>query len=202
MHVVDPDGLARAGAELDVDVLGQVAGLRGDRLGVEAQLQHVAGLGGVAGQLGVDRLVDERAVGQIDPLEEVGDPADAVVHERHLEDDVVTRRQHVTDPADPRANDSFRSRSGTSNTVAARPPGTAPAPPARGRGPSASASAPSRRTGSAAVPDACVDLVPQREEVRAVQPRRDLRRGQQPFRHQLIVTGGWNSVRPSRLVAV
>ena len=115
--VVDADGLAPAGAELDVDVLGRPAGLRGDRLGVEAQLQHVAGLGRVAGELGVDRFVGDRAVGQIDPLEEVGDPADPVVHERHLEDDVVTLGEHVTDPVDPRRERLVaRSRSGTSKT--------------------------------------------------------------------------------------
>ncbi len=82
--------------------LGQHAGARLDRLGVEAQLQHVAGLGLLAGELGVDRLVGERAgVGVVDPAQEVGDAPDALVHERHLEHDVVTLGQHVADPVDP-----------------------------------------------------------------------------------------------------
>jgi hypothetical protein len=73
-----------------------------DRLGVEAQLQHVAGLGRVAGELGVDRLPGEPvAVGIVDPAQEVGDAPDALVHERHLEHDVVTVGEHVADPVDP-----------------------------------------------------------------------------------------------------
>ena len=82
--------------------LGQHAGGRLDRLGVEAQLQDVAGLGLLAGELGVDRLVGGRArLGVVDPTQEVGDTPDALVHERHLEDHVVPVGQHVADPVDP-----------------------------------------------------------------------------------------------------
>ena len=150
--VVDADGLAPAGAEGDVEVLGPTARLCGDRLGVEAQLQDVAGLGLVAGELGVDRLVDERAVGQIDPLEEVGDPSHAVVHERHLEHDVVALGEHVTDPGDPRGERLVAPVPVRHlEDLRDHPPDTSRAPPVRDRAPSASASPPSRRTASAAL---------------------------------------------------
>ena len=101
-HVGGANRLGAAGAELDVHVLGQHAGGRLDRLGVEAQLQHVAGLGLLAGELGVDRFVGERAgVGIVDPAQEVGDAPDALVDERHLEHDVVPLGKHVTDTVDP-----------------------------------------------------------------------------------------------------
>ena len=170
---------------------GQRPSLRGDRLGVEAQLQDVAGLGLVAGELGVDRLVDERAVGQIDPLEEVGDPPHAVVHERHLEDDVVALGEHVADPGDPRGE----------RLVAAFPLGHLEHVAAVG---------PVLREHRLFVVEALlqqhlrhlaeqvrrrftragVDLVLQRQVVRAVEPRRDLRRGQQLFGHRVILTAG------------
>ena len=97
---------------------GSTPGGRLDRLGVEAQLQHVAGLGLLAGELGVDRLVGERAgVGVVDTAQEVGDAADAVVHERHLEHDVVALGEHVADPVDPVLERLVAARrSGTSYT--------------------------------------------------------------------------------------
>ncbi len=62
----------------------------------------MAGLGLVAGELRVDRFVGERVtVGVVDASQEVGDAADAVVHEWHLEHDVVAFGEHVADPVDP-----------------------------------------------------------------------------------------------------
>ena len=61
-HIIDPDRVTHTGPQLDVHVLRHVTGLRGDRLRVETELQHVAGLGSVAGQLGIDRLVGDVAV--------------------------------------------------------------------------------------------------------------------------------------------
>ena len=179
-----------------MEVLGPATHLCGDRLGVEAQLQHVAGLGLVAGELGVDRLVDEGAVGQIDPLEEVGDPPHAVVHERHLEDDVVTLGEHVTDPGDPRGE----------RLVAPVPVGNLE---------DLAALRPVLREHRLLVvepllhqhlrhlaerarrlwPSTGVDLVLQRQIVRAVEPRRDLRRGEKSFRHRISVTDGCHGVR-------
>ena len=49
-----------------------------DGIGVEAQLKDVAGLCLAAGQLGVERLVGEAAVGKVAADEEVGDAAHAV----------------------------------------------------------------------------------------------------------------------------
>ena len=48
-----------------------------------------------------------------------------------------------------------------------------------------------------------LDLVFQREVVGAVEPRRDLRRGQQPFRHEPIVAEGYSigSALPPDLLA-
>ena len=181
-----------------MEVFGPTAHLRGDRLGVEAQLKDVARLGLVAGQLGVDRLVHECSVGQIDPLEEVGDPTDAVVHERHLEHDIMAIGEHVADPGDPRGE----------RLVAPIPVGHLE---------DLSTIFPILREHRLFVveplllqhlrhlaerarrlrPGTGVDLVLQRQIVRAVEPRRDLRRGEKSVRHQIIVTGGCHNVRDS-----
>ena len=78
-----PQRLPLAGAELDVDVLGQPPLDPLELLGVEAELDDVERLRG-AGELRVDGLV--RAVGQA--LEEVGEPAPRAVREVGLVDDV------------------------------------------------------------------------------------------------------------------
>ena len=58
----------------------------------------MAGLGLLAGELGVDRFVGERAgIGVVDTAQEVGDAANPSVHERHLEHDVVAFGKHVAD---------------------------------------------------------------------------------------------------------
>ena len=81
-----------------------------DRLGVEAQLQHVPRLGRLAGELRVDRLVGERPTrrpASSTRAQEVGDAAHAVVHERHLEHHVVTLAPARRPPGRPTAaNDS------------------------------------------------------------------------------------------------
>ena len=59
-HIGDADSLGPTRPQLDVHPLGQHAGARRDRLGVEAQLQHVTGLGLPAGELRVDRFPAER----------------------------------------------------------------------------------------------------------------------------------------------
>ena len=105
-HVSDPDRLGAARPQLDAHPFGHPSGAGRDRLGVETQLQDVAGLGLVAGELGIDRFVGERAglcptTGVVDPAQEVGDAPDALVHERHLEHDVMTLGEDVTDPVDP-----------------------------------------------------------------------------------------------------
>ena len=102
-HVGHAERLDLAGTECDADVRRPGTGERVERLGVEAQLQHMARLGLVAGELGVDRLVGHRTGVGIDGAhEEVGDAADPVVDERHLEHDVVTVGHRVADPRDPR----------------------------------------------------------------------------------------------------
>ena len=82
-----PQRLPLAGAELDVDVLGQPPLDPLELLGVEAELDDVERLRG-ARELRVDGLV--RAVGQ--PHEEVGEPAPGAVREVGLVDDVRLAR--------------------------------------------------------------------------------------------------------------
>ena len=83
----DPKRLAHSGPELDVHVLGHPPGDPLDLLRVEAQLQHVPGLGR-PGELGVDRLV--APVGR--PLEEVCEPAPGAVGQIRLVDDIRLAR--------------------------------------------------------------------------------------------------------------
>ena len=97
------DALACARSELEVHTARPDA-LQGlERVGVEAQLHDVAGLGLGACELRVDRFVGERTeVGRhLDALEEVGDATHPVVHERRLEDDVMPLGQHRACPRRP-----------------------------------------------------------------------------------------------------
>ena len=61
----------------------------------------MARLGSVASEFGVDRFVGDVAFGVDGPLEKVSDSADAVVYERHLEDDIVLGAEHVADSRHP-----------------------------------------------------------------------------------------------------
>ena len=72
-----------------------------DGIGIEAQLKDVAGLGLAAGQLGVERLVGEAAVGEVAADEEVGDATHAVVDEGHLVDHVMAIGHRIADTAHP-----------------------------------------------------------------------------------------------------
>ena len=77
-------------------------GERGQRVGVEAELEDVAGFPIGAGQFGVDGLIPAVTVGRVfDPDQKVCDAADAVVEQGHLVDDVRTRIQWVADASHP-----------------------------------------------------------------------------------------------------
>ena len=123
-------------------------------------------------------------VGQIDPHEEVGDPTNPVMHERHLEDDVVALRQHVTDPGHPRSERLVRLvlLGHLEHLEALR---AVPLEHRRFVVEPLLQQHLSHLTEVARRPrtNATLDLVLQRQVVRAVQPRRDLRRSQQQFRH-------------------
>ena len=74
-----------------------------ERLGVKAELEHVARLSFGAGQLGIDRFVGtEAGLRMLNPDDKVGDPPHAAEDERHLVDDVAGRSEGITDPPDPR----------------------------------------------------------------------------------------------------
>ncbi len=169
--------------------------LASDRLGVEAQLQHVTRLGLLAGEFRVDRFVAERArlpiaATVVDPAQEVGDATDALVHERHLEHHVVTLRQHVADPIDPLLE---RLAVHTLGHLEDRQPLGPIAVEHRLLVLETLVEEHLGHLAERAVLDRAgtgLHLVLQREEVRAVEPRRDLRRGEEPFRHQAIMTDG------------
>ena len=74
----------------------------GECLGVEAELEDVAGLGLGAGELGIDWLPADLAGLRIDlSLQEVGHAPHAVVDERHLEDQVDVGLESREDALDP-----------------------------------------------------------------------------------------------------
>ena len=86
-----------------------------ERLGVKAELEHVARLSFRAGQLGINRLVDaEAGLRMLNPDDKVGDPPHAVEDERHLVDDVAGRSEGIADPPHPCANGSPFRRPGIS----------------------------------------------------------------------------------------
>jgi hypothetical protein len=174
------------------DSLVHVAGVRTpDRLRVEAQLQDVAGLGLPTGELGVDRLVRGRArLGVVDPSQEVGDAPDALVHERHLEHDVVTRREYAADAVDPLLErlavhtlGHLEDRQTLGAVAVEHRPLVFETLVEQHLGHLAERAAFDRAR-------AGLDLVAQREEVSAVEPRGDLRRSEEPVRHSPIMTGG------------
>ncbi len=190
-HVGDPDRLGATRPELDAHPVGHPAGAGLDRLGVETQLQHVTRLGFLAGELGVDRLVGERAgVGVVDPAQEVGDAPDALVHERHLEHDVVAVGQHVADPVDPLLERLVGGPIPFGHLEHREPLGAIPVEDGGlvfeplGQQHLRHLAERARLDGARAR----LDLVLQGEEVRAVEPRGDLRRGEEPFRHPPSVT--------------
>jgi hypothetical protein len=85
-----------------VHLCRQRAGERLDRLGVEAQLQNVTGLGLRTSQLGVDRFVAHLPGLLVNyPEHEVGHAADPVVGEGQLVDHVVALGERVTDAVHP-----------------------------------------------------------------------------------------------------
>ncbi len=92
-HLEGADRLAQPRPELDMDMLGQRALDRGDRIRIERELQDVVGEGIVACELRVDRLVAPVAeIGLArNLLEEVGDSAPARQREVRLIDDLRTR---------------------------------------------------------------------------------------------------------------
>ena len=175
-EVVHRQGLHDPRAEPQMHPRRAGPGGRRDGLGVEAQLQDVAGLGRRAGQLGVHRLPADLAVVDVGAHQEVGDAADAVVLQRHLVEHVGVAVEHRAYPGNP---------------LAERLPGLlardAQHPPALGlvlgqarrlvleslvgQQPGEGAHAPGRRLAGAVV-----DLVGQGQEVGAVQPGGDLRR--------------------------
>ncbi len=153
----------------------------------------MAGLGLLAGELGVDRLVRERArLGMVDPAQEVGDTPDALVHERHLEHDVVALGQHVADPVDPLLERLVVGPVTLGHLVHRQPLGPIPGEDrllvfeTLVEQHLRHLAERTRLDGARAR----LDLVLQREEMGAVEPRRDLRRGEEPFRHHPIMTDG------------
>ena len=178
------DDLRVARAERYLQVPGRVPRESGECLGVEAELEDVAGLGLGAGQLGVDWLPADLAGLRIDlPLQEVGHAPHTVVHERHLEEQVdvgLESREDALDPGGegfvlalvlhPKDRPAVRLVAGQD----IRP---------RARGPCRAAAGRTTRTADRSGAGAGLDLVLQRQVVRAVQPRRDLRRSQESFCH-------------------
>ncbi len=150
----------------------------------------MAGLGGVASELGIDRFVGDRAVcvgavGIDGADEEVGDATDALVHERHLEDHVVAGGHRIADPLDPLLERLV------AVAIALRhlEHGETLGPVGLEYRRLVLEPLVEQQLGHLAERAAFdherarVDLVLQGEEVRAVEPRRDLRRCQQPIRH-------------------
>ncbi len=117
-------------------------------------------------------------------------PRMPVVHERHLEHDVVALGQHVADPVDPLLErltvglvlGRHLEHRQPLGSVALEHGGLVFEALVQQHLGHLTERARRFRTGAG------VDLVLQREEVRAVEPRRDLRRSQEPFRHQPIMT--------------
>ena len=103
LDIGEPDRLGVSGAEMEVGVLGRASLDGGEGLGVEAQLQDVAGLGLGAGELGVERLVAEGAERRrlVDADEEVGHATEPVMDQRELVDDVVAGGEDVADSLRP-----------------------------------------------------------------------------------------------------
>ena len=179
-----PQGLRPSGSQPDVHPLGGDAGVRFDGVGIEAQLKHVSRFGVDAGELGVYRLVADAAVGQVDANQKVGDPTHAVVNERHLVDHVVTVGERVADPFDP---------CGEALLVAPLRNGEHRFPLRAIRGEALffvqfalllQQSGERTEVAVRFVEPAGIDLPAQRQVVRAVQPRGDLRRRHQSFSHR------------------
>jgi hypothetical protein len=177
--------LEPARAEPQVHLLRCDAGGRLDGIGVEAELQHVTGFRLRTRELGVDRLVGDRpGPGVLDAQEEVGDPPDAVVHERQLVDHVVACDEHPAQAVDPRCE---RLPLGASRYLEHRPPAAAvlleavllvPEPLLHQEL--------GERTERLSIHHerAVLDPVLERQRVRAVQPGGDLRGCEQSFGHR------------------
>jgi hypothetical protein len=142
----------------------------------------------------------------VDPAQEVGDAPDALVHERHLEHDVVTVGQHVADTVDPLLERLVVRLVPIRDLEHRQPLGPIPLEH-RPLVLEPLVEQHLRHLAERARLDranARLDLVLQREEVRAVEPRCDLRRGEESFRHGFSVTDGCrsdamaNSVTPPR----
>jgi hypothetical protein len=183
-EVIGGERLHLARPQPEVDLTGSAPGPCLQGVGIEAQLQHVPGLGLGPGQLGVHRFVPAgTGGGVVHADEEVGDAAHAVVHERHLEDHVVAVCERVAHPGHPvgEALGLLLAR----YLVDRQPPASVGRQALRlvlqalvdeqlGHRPE-----PTARRFQRPV----LHLVAQREEVRAVEPRRDLRRGQEAITH-------------------
>ena len=100
-ELFDAQRLGDARTEPEVHLTRGRPRQRLQRVGVEAELQHVSRLAFDARQLGVHRLVGAVAVRVIDADQEVGDASDAVVDEWHLVDDVVTVVHRIADARGP-----------------------------------------------------------------------------------------------------
>ena len=101
-ELLDAQRLLESRPQPEVHLSRCEAGQGLERVGVEAKLQDVAGLALGTRQFRVDRLVGAVAVlGVVHAHEEVGDAADALMHEGHLVHDVITVLRRVADPLDP-----------------------------------------------------------------------------------------------------
>ncbi len=100
-ELFDSQRLGDARTEPEVHLSRGRARQRLQRVGVEAELQHVTRFALDPRQLGVHRFVRAVAVRVVDAHQEVGDASDAVVDEWHLVDDVVTLVHRIADARDP-----------------------------------------------------------------------------------------------------
>ena len=183
-ELLDAKGLADPGAEPQVHLARDAARQGFEGVRVEAQLEHVSRLALDARQLRVNRLVYAVAlVAVVHADQEVRDAANAVVHQRHLVDDVVPVRHRVADSRHPLQEGlvgvASRDLVDTSTSVleflqtVALVLGTLfdKQIGQRSQGPWFDDQRPR------------VGAITQREEVRTLQPRRDLGRGYQTFDH-------------------
>ena len=195
---LEPDRLRHAGTQRHPEVAWDLAGRRPQRFGVEAQLKHMAGLRLSAGELRINGVPPDGAGGGFDSsLEEVGDPTDAVMDERHLKKDIDIGAQFPDNPRGPVSEglagllviDTVNRQ--TRVDVAGLDRGLVLEPLVHEE----RCERPDRKRRTTSNP--CLDLVLQRQIVRAVEPRGDLGRRQQPNRG-LVDGGGISHLRSHR----
>ena len=184
-ELADRQGLDATRAQPQVHEARPHARRRLDGVGVEAELEHVPRLGLDAGQLGVDRFVgDDAGVGVVDADQEVGDAADPVVDERHLVDHVVPFVEGIAHPFDPGGERLARLSIGDAEDRPALPfvLGQAVGLVLEALVEQELGQLAERSVRGSTSP--VLDPVLERQVVRAVEPGRDLGRGEKAVRHR------------------